>query len=329
MMMLVLAAYSSVVDPHHRSNENTEMKYHRQFPLADFPLLLRGGSGSSSSNKNHHHYAATMRLPNKQQQQQQQQQQGRNDNYEHESRCWIQRAIQSRQLALFSHRSFANYSYSCKNTNHQKLQQEQQQESNNFLGVSVQNLPLSSCKESFYQLKSIGVNHFDIDLILHDLTQQSEQLIVQHRQLLVAHPMEYKKMSNCYSPCSNVKLDDFLTLVKQVYNDNDKDGRGHDFFISMEPKAAWKQTLQELQDPALTNIPLDILQSMLDVIRKHDLKRHQCAVIVDDHKPVAFEEGANERKKQKDLLQKILYHCQHFIGLRITDGPFLEELATS
>ena len=254
-------------------------------------------------------------------------------NDDENNKCWIKKAIQTKTLKLFSHRSFGNASLTTQPT----------------------------CEESLLQLKRIGVNHFDVDLVLGNLVREDDASNLVHvqdknsivhstqegrqRVLIVAHPMEYKHESNYYSPCSNIDFDSFIATLKSVYgngngnrNKKTRDGKSSTsnaaFFLSLEPKAAWRNTPQEIDDPALTNLPSDILQIFLQAIERHELKG-QCAAIVDLHSNSKSNANVNvnvnsnvnsnsshskeEINQEYLLLKQILLHCEHYSGVRITD----------
>mmetsp|Transcript_16344 Transcript_16344/g.24428 ORF Transcript_16344/g.24428 Transcript_16344/m.24428 type:complete len:410 (+) Transcript_16344:221-1450(+) len=226
------------------------------------------------------------------------------------NKCWIKKAIQSKKLKLFSHRSFGNASLTTSQP---------------------------TCKESLLQLKSIGVNHFDLDLVLGNISirekdDASRSVVLELEQeknsdrvsiLIVAHPMEYKHVSNYYSPCSNIDFDSFIATLKSVYG-GESSNANTAFFLSLEPKAAWHNTPQEIGDPALTNHPSDILQMFLQAIKRHELKG-QCAAIVDipsnsnSNIEETEETEETEINQESILLKQILQHCEHYSGVRITD----------
>ena len=193
------------------------------------------------------------------------------------SRCWMKRALKSGDFVIFSHRSY-----------HDNTQSNQ-----------------PSCEESLSRLKKIGVNHMDLDLVMDEHATDA----VAKPRLLVAHPMEFKRMSDYYSPCANTEFDEMIDIVKRVYGTDE-------FFLSMEPKAAWQKTQQELDDVALTNLPSNILEQLLDAIQRHDLKG-KCAAIVEINEA----HDDNELEKERRLLNKILQHCQLFRGIRLSDEP--------
>ena len=189
----------------------------------------------------------------------------------HESKCWLKQAINSGECQLFSHRSY----YDSQS---------------------------DSCRSALEQLKNIGVNHLDLDLVLAPDEETTPRLIV-------AHPMEYKRITKTYSPCGNTEFNEMIHLIKSVYS--------HDFFISMEPKAAWGQTQQELEDIALVNRPSKILETVLDLIELNELAGH-CAVIAEINYQVLYDAAA-ELHRQEELLRKITQHCQLFKGIRLSD----------
>eukprot|EP00984_Skeletonema_dohrnii_P016339 scaffold7239_cov123-Skeletonema_dohrnii-CCMP3373.AAC.1 len=190
----------------------------------------------------------------------------------HDSKCRLKQAINSGEFQLFSHRSY----YNAKS---------------------------DDCRNALEHLKSIGVNHLDLDLVLTNNNNNN----VESNSLIVAHPMEYKRTTKTYSPCGNTAFNEMMHLLKSVYN--------NDFFISMEPKAAWGQTQQELDDIALINPPSKILETLLKLIELNELAGH-CAAIVELNYQVTDDA---ESRLQEELLRKITQHCQLFKGIRLSD----------
>ncbi|KAL9180836.1 hypothetical protein ACHAXT_011289 [Thalassiosira profunda] len=158
-----------------------------------------------------------------------------------------------------------------------------------------------TCHNSLAALKELGVNSLDLDLVLDERDGRN--------QLLVAHPMEFKQQSAYYSPCANTEFDEMMRILQSVF--------GREFFISMEPKAAWGNTETELGDAALTDRPSNILAKLLEKIKQHELKAENCAAIVE------IREGHDEPEleKERHLLQEIVKHCQLFRGVRLADEP--------
>mmetsp|Transcript_28523 Transcript_28523/g.60435 ORF Transcript_28523/g.60435 Transcript_28523/m.60435 type:complete len:340 (+) Transcript_28523:172-1191(+) len=189
----------------------------------------------------------------------------------HESRCWLKYAAKSGIFLIFSHRSYVD--------NTQELQ--------------------PSCEESLMQLKGIGVNHIDLDLVLDERNESDPRLIV-------AHPLEFKRKSEYYSPCANSGFDEMLEIVKKVF--------GEEYFLSMEPKAAWGMTVSEYDDAALTNTPSSILEQLLEGIERHRMKG-KCAAIVE----LNNKRDQNELALERNLMGHILQHCQLFRGVRLAD----------
>lgn len=180
-------------------------------------------------------------------------------------KCWLQDAFTKGDFIVYSHRSFVSLS-------------------------DKENKP--SCDFALQQLKDIGVNHLDLDLVYDEDTQT----------LFVAHPMEFKKESEYFSPCSLHSLNDLLQMLNSVY--------GEKWFISLEPKASWGRTEKETQDFALAE-PIKIMSKLLEVLKSYDLNKSKCAVIV----------NVNSIESSGELItfQKILDHCQLFDGKRNTD----------
>lgn len=202
----------------------------------------------------------------------------------HEHKCRLKQAISSGECQLFSHRSYYN-------------------------------AQTQDCQTALKHLKRIGVNHIDLDLVLTDTNNNNNIIDNDHsapnNSLIVAHPMEYKHTTKTYSPCGNTPFNEMIHLLKTVYNDNN-------FFISMEPKAAWGQTPQELNDVALINPPSRILQVLLELVEWNELAGH-CAVIVELNSDVWRKDEA-EFRRQEELMRRLTQHCQWFKGIRLADN---------
>ena len=203
-------------------------------------------------------------------------------------RCRLARALSAGEFRVFSHRAFHDS------------------------GQSAQ----PSCRDSLERLRSVGVTHLDLDLVLGPEPDDDEADRYRwvfdedaDNELLVAHPMEYKRESSYYSPCANQKFDDVVGYLKDVYGDED-------WFISLEPKASWNNSPEELSDLALTSFPSDILQVLLDKVQEHNLKGH-CAAIVEIKQDERFQ---RETDRQMSLLEEIRRHCQLYRGIRLQDG---------
>ncbi len=197
---------------------------------------------------------------------------GSNEAQRRVGRCWLKHAFKSGEFNLYSHRSYAD-----------STQSEQ-----------------PTCEESLTQLKSMGVNHLDLDLVLNESSASAPYLVV-------GHPMEYKRTSDYYSPCANAEFEVMVQTLFKVY--------GKDFFISLEPKASWGMSQTEFSDPALTNLPSNILKALLESVERNELNGH-CAAIVE----LNLKQEQAELEEEKQILSKILKHCQLFRGIRLADG---------
>lgn len=154
------------------------------------------------------------------------------------NQCWLRNAFRSGDFVVFSHRSY----------------------------FSANESSQSNCKESIMQLKNIGVHSFDLDLVLHESSDNAK--------LIVSHPMEFKRESDNYSPCSLLSLDEVIFILDEVY------GKQRNWFFSLEPKASWGRTEKEKNDIALVE-PVRIMTELLSVITENNLEKNQCAVIID------------------------------------------------
>lgn len=196
-----------------------------------------------------------------------------------ENQCWLKQAHKKGEFVIFSHRTYVNSA----------LPQQQQ----------------PSCHDALQQLKNLGIHHIDIDLVL-DEAQFPPRLVV-------AHPMEYNKLSKYYSPCANTELDNFIQLLEHIYDNGD-------FFLSMEPKAAWGNTPVELDNPALANLPSKILERLLNAIQRNVLSGDNCAAIVEIPEGHVKGRSNEEIMNEEELLSEILDYCQWFKGVRFVDG---------
>ena len=184
------------------------------------------------------------------------------------NQCWLKNAFHKGDFVVFSHRSF----------------------------FSTNEIAQLSCKEALTQLRNIGVHALDLDLVLDGLSDNSK--------ILVSHPIEFKRQSNNYSPCSLLPLDHVIFLLDEVY------GEERNWFFSLEPKASCGRTQNEMNDFALVE-PFKIMSELLRVIMKNKLDKNQCAVIIDVNTIKGHEEY--------DLSDRLLQHCQLFIGKRKSD----------
>ena len=179
-------------------------------------------------------------------------------------KCWLKDAFERGDFVIYSHRSF----------------------------FYDNDRPQPSCTDALSQLKQIGVNHLDLDLVFDKSTDT----------IVVSHPMEFKRESMYYSPCSLMPLDNLIEVLDEVYNGS--------WFISLEPKASWGRTAKEQSDPALVE-PIQIMEKLLKIFVTHDLDKSKCAVIID----VNTVNGSEEL----NIFQKLLNHSQLFVGKRNSD----------
>ena len=152
-----------------------------------------------------------------------------------------------------------------------------------------------TCREALARLRDIGVNHLDLDVVLDA-----------QGQLIVAHPLEFKHESERYAPCALESFDDVIRALREAY--------GNDFFVSVEPKAAWGRTSRELTDVALTNTPSMILEALWEHIVRHDLAG-RCGAIVE----LDAAQDARELERERRALERIHQHCRLLRGVRLAD----------
>lgn len=186
--------------------------------------------------------------------------------------CWLKDAFNSGDFVVYSHRSFV-------------------------FSSSDQDTIQPSCKAALSMLKDKGVNHLDLDLVLDEGKDNKSAKVV------VSHPMEFKRESTYYSPCSLLALNDLIQILDEVYGKSK-------WFISLEPKASWGRTQEEMKDIALVE-PKKIMSKLLEILVKFNLREDQCAVIIDVN--------SIHNNQEKETFKKLLDHCQLFLGKRRTD----------
>ncbi len=187
------------------------------------------------------------------------------------SQCWLKEAFDRDDFVVYSHRS--------------------------FVSNSDQNQP--SCKEALSELRKTKVNHVDLDLVFDENNTNNND----EPTIYVSHPMEFKKESSYYSPCSMTPLHQLIPLLDNEY------GSGK-WFFSLEPKASWGRTDKEINDVALVE-PLKMMTALLKILDQFKLKNSQCAVIIDANTVTGSDEV--------NMFEQLLKHCQLFNGKRNTD----------
>jgi len=195
--------------------------------------------------------------------------------------CLLKEAYESGDFTLYSHRSFYDIN---------------DPESTNTEFKSQEKI-VKACTNSLEALKAINVNHLDIDLVLDE----------DSNEIIVSHPMEFKRESNVYSPCSLLPLPTLIPLLDKTYSS----GNDHDsWFISMEPKGQWHHSAEEEKDAALA-LPLDVMKKVLSIVQEHKFTPQNCAVIIN----CLLLQGEEEER----LVRELQKYCQLFVGIRRSD----------
>jgi hypothetical protein len=134
-----------------------------------------------------------------------------------------------------------------------------------------------SCMDALRLLNATKIHYLDLDLIYDPATER----------IVVAHPMEFQGTTDFYSPCAKQPLETMLVLMKQAMPT---------YFVSLEPKADWDRDKGNpiLKEPAL------LLQEIIRVMLKLNVRPNQCSLYVDFNKVLPAEEP---------LLDQLANHC--------------------
>lgn len=147
-----------------------------------------------------------------------------------------------------------------------------------------------TCDHVLTTLFDNGITRFDVDLIYHDGVS------------IVAHPTEMKEQLENFSPspCSKLPLVDFITLLNKHFGETG-------YFVTMEPKSAWKEEGDFLAAPQ------DVITGILDVLEEHPIADKNCGIILD------LWQAQDPRVNL--LLDRIEDHCQLVTPLRKSQAP--------
>jgi len=155
-----------------------------------------------------------------------------------------------------------------------------------------------TCDHVLETLAKNDINHIDIDILVHE------------GQTLVAHPTEMGDDLGDFtpSPCSRLLLSDFLALMEELYGGDGK----NNFYITMEPKSAWKDDGPFLSQPQL------VLSGVLDVIEANNkLMDGKCGVILDLYQ--------YEDYRVRSILRRLERHCDFVVPFRRSQAPLVEQ----
>lgn len=160
--------------------------------------------------------------------------------------------------------------------------------------------PVSTCEESVRALAAAGVSRFDVDVIVHN-----------HRTL-VAHPRDMEPGAAAVSPCTTRPLNELVTLLRKHYGDEN-------FYLSMEPKSAWKTKAPFLSAPDV------VMRGILRVVEAHaDVLAGNCGVILE---PWQADDG-----RISDASWRLSAACEMILPYRRSQAPLpgleIPELST-
>ena len=151
-----------------------------------------------------------------------------------------------------------------------------------------------TCDHVLEELHANGIRHFDIDVI--NIGGQS----------IVAHPTEMSDNIRTFSPspCSKLPLREFIQKLKRVYQTSN-------FFITIEPKAAWMGNGDFLEPPE------DVVSAMLVDLELEPIPNRHCGIIL---------QGWQLRDNRiAPLLHHITQLCQISLPLKQSDAPLRPE----
>jgi hypothetical protein len=118
-----------------------------------------------------------------------------------------------------------------------------------------------SCDNVLHQLEATGIRHFDVDFLFVNGTS-----IVAHQTEMLENLGDFST-----SPCSKIPLKEFLQKLKQTYGDDS-------FFLTMEPKSAWKD------EPARDFLapPEAVVGGILNVLEEESIAANLCGIILEE-----------------------------------------------
>ena len=147
-----------------------------------------------------------------------------------------------------------------------------------------------TCLEGLRQLYAHHVHYLDLDLI-YDPT---------HRQLVVAHPMEFAGTTHVYSPCAKLPLETVLQLLDQAMPQSS-------WFVSLEPKADWDRTHEA---NSVLQEPMVLLEQTLAVVQRLKIQPAQCTYYIDANKV---------QPQEMTLVADIANHCSMALAMKRQD----------
>lgn len=150
----------------------------------------------------------------------------------------------------------------------------------------------ATCEESVRLLAAAGVSHFDVDVIVHKA------------RVIVSHPADMNPGASGRSPCTGLPLAALVGLLQKHF------GAGK-FYLSMEPKSAWKT-----QGPFLA-APEVVMRGVLDVVAAHsDALVGSCGIVLDPWQA--------DDSRVVDIRKRLTEICSMILPYRRNQAPLPE-----
>ena len=145
-------------------------------------------------------------------------------------------------------------------------------------------------------------DHVLMELVANDIRHLDVDLIYYKGESLVAHPTEMGNNLGDFSPspCSKLPLKMFIQKLKRYYGPEQ-------FYLTMEPKAAWTEEGDFLAPPD------DVIQGILDVLDEEPIPNLHCGIIL--------QAGQLQDSRVSPLEHRINQHCIIVLPLKRSDAP--------
>jgi hypothetical protein len=144
-------------------------------------------------------------------------------------------------------------------------------------------------------------DHVLMELVANDISHLDVDLIYYKGESLVAHPTEMGDNLGDFSlsPCSKLPLKMFIQKLKRYYGPEQ-------FYLTMEPKAAWTEEGDFLAPPE------DVIQGILDVLDEEPIPNLHCGIIL--------QAGQLQDSRVSPLEHRINQHCAIVLPLKRSDA---------
>lgn len=147
-----------------------------------------------------------------------------------------------------------------------------------------------TCDQVLMKLVANDIRHLDVDLLYYK------------GESVVAHPTEMGDDLGDFSPspCSKLPLKMFIQKLKKYYGPEQ-------FYLTMEPKAAWTEEGDFLAPPE------DVIQGIINVLDEEPIANLHCGIIL--------QAGQLQDSRVSTLEYHINQHCSIVLPLKQSDAP--------